>query len=52
MSRLHEEHAAILRAIDEGDAARARDLVRAHITAYYADAGMPAPSAAVVATPV
>ncbi len=46
-SRLREEHGAILAAIDAGEAARARDLVRAHITSYYADAGLPAPATAV-----
>ncbi|GAA4069150.1 FCD domain-containing protein [Microbacterium laevaniformans] len=49
VERLHREHGDILGAIESGDAERARELVRAHITAYYADAGMPAPSTAVVA---
>lgn len=42
--RLRHEHADILRAIQEGDPERARSLVRAHITGYYADAGLPNPS--------
>ena len=42
--RLRHEHGDILHAIEEGDAERARGLVRAHITGYYADAGMPAPN--------
>ncbi|SIT69575.1 FadR/GntR family transcriptional regulator [Microbacterium sp. RU33B] len=42
--RLRHEHSDILLAIEGGDAARARRLVRAHITGYYADAGLPAPS--------
>lgn len=42
--RLRHEHGDILHAIEEGDAERARSLVRAHITGYYADAGMPAPN--------
>uniref|UniRef100_UPI0005602C16 FCD domain-containing protein n=1 Tax=Microbacterium sp. B24 TaxID=95616 RepID=UPI0005602C16 len=49
VQRLHREHGDILAAIESGDAERARELVRAHITAYYADAGLPAPSTAVVA---
>ncbi len=42
--RLRREHAAVLQAIETGDADAARALVRAHITGYYADAGLPAPS--------
>lgn len=42
--RLRHEHGDILHAIEEGDAELARSLVRAHITGYYADAGMPAPN--------
>ncbi|MFT3797056.1 FadR/GntR family transcriptional regulator [Microbacterium sp.] len=42
--RLRHEHAAVLHAIETGDAAAAQALVRAHITGYYADAGMRAPS--------
>lgn len=42
--RLRHEHGEILAAIEAGDAERARVLVRAHITDYYADAGLPAPS--------
>jgi len=42
--RLRREHAGLLRAIEAGDAEQARDLVRAHITGYYADAGLSAPS--------
>ncbi len=43
-ARLRHEHGDVLRAIDAGDAERARQIVRAHITDYYADAGLPAPS--------
>jgi GntR family transcriptional repressor for pyruvate dehydrogenase complex len=43
-ARLRAEHADVLRAIDAGDAERARRLVRDHITGYYADAGLPAPA--------
>jgi GntR family transcriptional repressor for pyruvate dehydrogenase complex len=43
-ARLRHEHAEVLQAIEAGDADRARDLVRAHITGYYADAGLPAPA--------
>lgn len=43
-ARLRHEHADVLAAIEAGDADRARDLVRAHITGYYADAGLPAPA--------
>lgn len=38
--RLRREHREIVAAVDDGDAARARDLVRAHITGYYAEAGL------------
>jgi GntR family transcriptional repressor for pyruvate dehydrogenase complex len=37
-ARLQREHRDIVRAVEEGDPALARDLVRAHITRYYADA--------------
>ena len=40
-----DEHAEILRAIERGESDAARGLVRAHITGYYADAGLPAPTA-------
>jgi len=43
-ARLRHEHADVLAAIESGDAERARELVRAHITGYYADAGLPAPA--------
>jgi GntR family transcriptional regulator, transcriptional repressor for pyruvate dehydrogenase complex len=43
-TRLRHEHAQIIDAIEAHDADGARDLVRAHITGYYADAGLPAPS--------
>ncbi|WEK12383.1 MAG: FCD domain-containing protein [Candidatus Microbacterium phytovorans] len=43
-TRLRHEHADVLRAIEDGDADRARELLRAHITGYYADAGLPAPA--------
>lgn len=39
--RLHEEHAGVLASIEAGDADEARTRVRAHITGYYADAGLP-----------
>lgn len=38
--RLRHEHAEILRTIEQGDGEAARSLVRAHITDYYADAGL------------
>lgn len=38
--RLRAEHAAIVDAIDAGDADLARALVRDHITGYYAEAGL------------
>jgi DNA-binding FadR family transcriptional regulator len=44
--RLRGEHAEILRAIEQGDADTAQRVVRDHITGYYADAGLPAPSEA------
>lgn len=44
-ARLRHEHAEILRAIERGESDAARGLVRAHITGYYADAGLPAPTA-------
>lgn len=43
-TRLRHEHAEILSAIEQGDAEAAQARVRAHITAYYADAGLPAPT--------
>ncbi|GAA1968279.1 FadR/GntR family transcriptional regulator [Microbacterium deminutum] len=39
-ARLRREHRDILDAVDAGDAARARGLVEAHITDYYAEAGL------------
>ena len=42
--RLRHEHAEILRAIEAGDAETAQRVVRAHITGYYADAGLPDPT--------
>jgi GntR family transcriptional repressor for pyruvate dehydrogenase complex len=39
-SRLRDEHRAILAAVDAGDAAGAASLVTAHITGYYAHAGL------------
>ena len=39
-SRLRQEHRAILDAVDVGEVDRARALVRAHITGYYAHAGL------------
>jgi len=44
-ARLRHEHAEILHAIERGESETARGLVRAHITGYYADAGLPAPTA-------
>jgi len=43
-SRLRHEHAEVVHAIEAGDAERARAALRAHITGYYADAGLPAPA--------
>ncbi|WJL96231.1 FadR/GntR family transcriptional regulator [Microbacterium sp. ET2] len=37
-ARLQHEHRAIVEAVEAGDPGRARDLVRAHITGYYAEA--------------
>ncbi|TQK20267.1 DNA-binding FadR family transcriptional regulator [Microbacterium sp. SLBN-154] len=37
-TRLQLEHRAIVEAVEAGDPGRARDLVRAHIVGYYADA--------------
>lgn len=45
-ARLRREHADILNAIEAGEAERARALVRDHITHYYADAGLAAPTEA------
>lgn len=42
-ARLRREHAQVVEAISMGDAAEARRLLHAHITGYYADAGLPAP---------
>lgn len=42
-ARLRAEHRAILDAVDSGDAATARALIRDHISGYYAEAGLPAP---------
>lgn len=42
--RLRHEHTDILQAIERGDADTARVLVRAHITGYYADAGLAVPT--------
>ena len=39
-ARLRAEHRSILAAVDDGYAARAGALVRAHITGYYAEAGL------------
>ena len=39
-TRLRAEHRSILAAVDDGDAERARGLIRAHITGYYAEAGL------------
>ncbi len=44
MRRLRREHTEILEAIEQSDPERARALVRSHITHYYADAGLQAPS--------
>ncbi len=43
-ARLRHEHAEILHAVEQGDADTARARVRAHITDYYADAGLQAPT--------
>lgn len=43
-ARLRHEHAEVLAAIDAGDADAARRAVRAHITGYYSDAGLPTPA--------
>lgn len=43
-ARLRHEHAEVVRAIEAGDAEQARATLRAHITGYYADAGLPAPA--------
>lgn len=45
-SRLQEEHRAVLAAVEEKDAALARDLVRRHITGYYRDAHLSREAAA------
>lgn len=42
--RLRHEHAQIVTAIENGDGTAARALIRAHITDYYADAGLSVPS--------
>jgi DNA-binding FadR family transcriptional regulator len=42
--RLRREHASVIEAIEAGDAERARAEVRAHITGYYADAGLASPA--------
>jgi GntR family transcriptional regulator, transcriptional repressor for pyruvate dehydrogenase complex len=39
-ARLRSEHAAILSAVDAGDAASPRTLIHDHITGYYAEAGL------------
>lgn len=39
-SRLRDEHRAIIAAVDAGDGRRARELVRDHISGYYAHAGL------------
>jgi DNA-binding FadR family transcriptional regulator len=39
-ARLRHEHRAIVDAVDDGDAERARTLVQNHISGYYADAGL------------
>ncbi|WP_322411606.1 FadR/GntR family transcriptional regulator [Microbacterium invictum] len=44
-TRLQREHRAILHAVEAGDPGLARDLVRAHITGYYADAHLARESA-------
>lgn len=43
-AHLRREHRDVLEAIEAGDTERARAIVRAHITDYYADAGLPTPS--------
>lgn len=43
-ARLRREHRDVLEAIEAGDTERARAIVLAHITDYYADAGLPTPS--------
>lgn len=42
--RLRREHRAIVEAVDTGDAALARTLIHAHITDYYAEAGLARPA--------
>ncbi|MCT9820990.1 FadR family transcriptional regulator [Microbacterium sp. W1N] len=42
--RLRHEHHDVLDAIEAGQADRARDLVRAHISGYYGDAGLTDPA--------
>lgn len=44
LDRLRHEHRDVLTAIESGDAVRAREIVRAHITDYYADAGLSVPA--------
>lgn len=44
LERLRHEHRDVLTAIEDGDAERAREIVRAHITDYYADAGLSVPA--------
>ncbi|GAA3037126.1 FadR/GntR family transcriptional regulator [Microbacterium dextranolyticum] len=43
-ARLRREHADIVTAIERGDNESAQRLLRAHITGYYSDAGLPTPS--------
>ena len=49
-ARLRAEHRALLDAVDAGDAALARALVHAHITGYYAEAGLARPSSRATST--
>ncbi len=44
-ARLRHEHRDVLAAIEAGEVDRAQDLVRAHISGYYRDAGLTDPAA-------
>ncbi len=50
--RLRDEHRGIVEAIDEGDAAAARERIRRHITGYYTATGLTATDDRVVAHPI
>lgn len=50
--RLRDEHRGIVEAIDEGDAAAARERIRRHIAGYYTATGLTATDDRVVAHPI